>query len=55
MEQLKNSKEAMETVLIHKKVDDGYKRKKFPNPSNSKPEGDISLKEMEIDTVEGNF
>ncbi|XP_014211070.1 zinc finger CCHC domain-containing protein 8 homolog [Copidosoma floridanum] len=52
IEQLNFSKETMKAQLSHKKTDDGYKRKKFPNPASFKPQGNINPGEMEIESVE---
>ncbi|XP_011502048.1 PREDICTED: zinc finger CCHC domain-containing protein 8 homolog isoform X2 [Ceratosolen solmsi marchali] len=45
------SKAAMLSYLSNKKVDDGYVRKKLPNPANLKVRTDMNPGEMDIDEI----
>jgi hypothetical protein len=47
------SKTTMLCYLSNKKVDDGYVRRKLPNPANLKTRTDINPGEMDIDEVAG--
>ena len=40
-------------VLSDKQADAGYKRRKLPNPANSRVSTDVNPGEMDIDEVEG--
>ncbi|XP_058806811.1 zinc finger CCHC domain-containing protein 8 homolog [Phymastichus coffea] len=47
-----HSKTAMVSFFSKRKVDDGYKRKKMPNPANMRASTDLNPGEMEVDEVE---